>query len=266
MKTKSSLWLLPFTVLLGCCSTWSKPDHRPVGQIEVSTAPGGARRIVLENNVGSITVAPASDEVLRARIDVFYRGGREALGRPAQPDDFRMEVAGEVVRVANAHLEESGTDDWKMDIYLLAPRAMDLQISSGVGDCLVKDFEGSIELESGVGDIEVISDRLPGARLKTGVGDVRLSIGSGIPSADVDCEAGVGDLEIELSGGFDGEVSLHAGVGSISLSGAPAIEVKGSGPQHEANGKLGGSAVKVRGKTGVGDIEFSVPEGGRRRI
>jgi len=256
MSTRLALCALSLALVCGChFSFYSRPDYEPVGEFEIGMASTGAKKIKLRNNVGTLTVEPGDSQLIWAEVKVHYRGGRKELGRaPTPAQDFILELTGDAVNVRNSHVDESGASDWMMDIHLKAPRGLDLEITGGVGDCHVRDMEASASVKVGVGNTDVTSGRTTGVSVAVGTGDVNLVLYGEGPSGDVRCKSGVGNVSIRVPHGFAGEVILRTGVGNITVENATAIVVDRHLGSASAQGRLGDSAVKIRGGTGTGDV------------
>ncbi|HET6203991.1 MAG TPA: hypothetical protein VFI25_14465 [Planctomycetota bacterium] len=202
-------------LLVGC--RFVDSDHQRIGEVEGSAGVGSARRLVVRNNVGDVTVRTDAEATVSARAVVYHRGN--LARRTAEPADLRVRVDGDAVLVENAHLDEADHDDWKMEIEVSAPPGLDVQ-------------------------------------LETGVGDLEVSIRGEGPFEDLDCRTGVGDLTVEVPASFGGAVRLDTGVGGVEVVNAPGLHVTREAVSASAAGKLGTGDGRVTAKTGTGGITF----------
>lgn len=84
----------------------------------------------------------------------------------------------------------------RIDIDVMVPAGMLLEIDDGSGDINVRDFQGELRIEDGSGDIQISNVTGP-VRIDDGSGDMELRNIDG----SVEIEDGSGDIEIDGVGG-----------------------------------------------------------------
>lgn len=248
-------WML-LAGLTGCA--WADGQFQKVGAIDTNLPAQDIRKVVLRNAVGSLEIEAGTEDILRLRVDVSYRGGLPELGRAVTREDFLIRHSQEVLTLQNAFSGTRQAEDWKMDIRLTGPPRLDLEAQCDKGNCQVYGWEGDLEIRVGVGNIEVTSEHVAGIRARSGVGDVRLEILEEGPSSDSRCETGTGNVVIRLPGAFSGEVSLESGVGETRVHDTPGVTVKETVSSSSAWGKVGTAEVKMAGISGVGNVDFAI--------
>jgi len=247
--------LAPVAALAAC--VFHHQEFRSLGVQEASLAAPAAKTVVVRNNVGDVRVETAETDRVSVRANVQTRLAPEKIpSRTGPHPDLLVAQEGDVVRVENAHLDTPDDEDWKMDITLTVPRGVDVRVSNGVGDCAVAGTSGRVEVDLGVGDLEVRAERVGGGMIKIGVGDVTLRVSKGGPDGDLSCESGVGDVAIVVPASFEGEVDLATGVGDVSVDGASGVTVERNVVGGSARGRIGSAETSLRCRTGTGDVSL----------
>jgi len=155
-------------------------------------------------SVGDLRVCRGNSNEIRVHYTVKSR--RESHVKDAHLD---FDVHGN-----NASLEFRAptSGNTQFDVELEVPQSSNLDIHAKVGDVTVREIEGDKDVELGVGDIRIISDRSSYhlVRASTGIGDV---------NSDTSGNEVSGWLGKTLKYHGDGKFELHAhvGVGDITL-------------------------------------------------
>lgn len=197
---------------------------------ETTTVTEAVSRLVLRNDVG----------------DVRIRGA--AAGTPAQVTrilywSFREPTVD--VTTANGLLSVTGDcagmlSGWcSADLDITLPAGTTLELQTGFGDIRSSDTTGTIEAESGTGDVILTAPGAATVRADTGVGDVTIT--GGAPGGRIQAQTGTGDVRFVLSSA-PGEVRIETGTGDVVVS-VPA-----------------GHSYHVDSDTGVGEIRIGVPQ------
>lgn len=139
------------------------------------------------------------------------------------------------------------------------PRAVELSLSSGIGQIQLRDFGGGphIQVENGTGETLVADCSAPSLELKSGTGDIRVERGQ------VDrFQANVGTSELTCQGGHFGDAEVQAGTGDVSFlqceighlqasAGTGDVIVDG-GSVDRLNHELGTGELQLRGGVRIG--------------
>jgi hypothetical protein len=149
----------------------------------------------------------------------------------------------------------------------------DVSVRTGSGDVRVADSLGAVDVKAGNGTVEVGTALRVGlvsgnGKLSVGTaGDVSLKAGQG--RADLQSTSGSvvvkgGNVVLELKEALSGDVVFHAGSGSARVGVAKGTTValdlmSGRGDVRcdlpvEASAPAGGAALRVRLRTGSGDV------------
>lgn len=135
------------------------------------------------------------------------------------------------------------------DLSLSSVQANKLAVKTGSGDITLSDYTGSLEANTGNGDIILNgANRLGDVNFQTGSGDIKATASLNNPNT-ANIKTGSGDVDLHLTGttslGFD----INSGSGNISFN-LPGSQVI-SKDKHSL--KAGGTPVMTI-KTGSGDI------------
>ena len=179
----------------------------------------GVKEVVLEVGVGDVEVIADESAMITAHVEIERKGGafwgfRSSRGEiEALEIDSRVEGHTMTLRLRpesrhNRHYSENWT--------VRLPAHCAVKIEQGVGNVVVRDVAGDLDVELGVGDIEIDGLYASFGRISAecGVGDVTVRtpekrergegfVGhevrtKGIGSAKLNAEAGVGDVTIRL--------------------------------------------------------------------
>ena len=230
----------------------------------------------VKTRVGDITVHADSPDAVRIDAVVRLESERVATTNKGEFADHVLLIAnGDKLTIADAHTGDADEKDWSVEFVVHAPPSWAISLNTGVGDLLLEDATGLVQLDTGVGDIRLaagvassveattgvgdldleLAGVAQGVRAETGTGDITLRIRETPPSQDVHLETGVGDITVTLPSTAAGVFDLRTGVGSIAAPGRDGIVVnKNRGPSSKAAGTVGEGGPKYTLATGVGDI------------
>ncbi len=248
---------LPVALIAGACGQFGGQPHESVGKVGTGVDPAGIQAVLVRAGAGSIKLTEAAAGApIRIDAEIFFRGGETALGRRADlAQDLRIETKDGQLTVADAHLGNPDHNNWQVRLTLAVPAGLDLDLSTGAGDCEAVVAARRIMADVGAGSIKITATTLVEAKLKTGAGDATLVAG-GSTLSKVDADLGVGVLHLEIPTAFEGSVELSVGVGNIVANGAPEVAVKREVTSSTARGQLGKGAGSISGKVGTGTIRF----------
>lgn len=186
--------------------------------IEQDLALEGATGVQIKFPVGDLEAEGAGGDRIQIEVDVRCPAGGGSRCRDAARDvvlEVRRSGSWLVLEVEGFPRVRS--HNLSADVRVRLPRALRFQADLGVGEVRVRGLENDVEVDVGVGDVELT---LPAAKVRTveldtGVGEADLSIGDqrfqgsglvgksldwsqgrGVAHVEVDC--GVGDVEVEL--------------------------------------------------------------------
>ncbi len=239
------------------------------------TEAAGARKLVLHNHVGDVTVTaePTATEITATAIMIGrgrdQRNADEALAEivvtldPSRTDPGVIEArAGS----PNSSSRRSHAVEWR----ITAPPNVEVEIHNDVGDVDVSGFNGIAFVGSGVGDVNA-SGMTHGVTIVCGVGDVDAKA-----SGPISIKTDVGDTEVHVLEGTASAISITTDVGEIrlllpqqwsgtfradtdtgdvdlSLAGMP-LKLTKDRDQH-AEGTIGEGGASIVLSADVGDIE-----------
>ena len=234
-------------------------------------------KLVVANRVGDVRVIGDSPSEVRVEAVVKLNEDLVAVtDKGAFPDHVKVTVAGDTIKVEDAHTGQPDEKNWAVSMVLHVPPRLALKVTNGVGDVIAKSTSSDVHLTSGVGDVTAEVEQAGEVKVTTGVGDVRLvaqavsgalsassgtgtvdvKLATGAMGSDVVLASGTGDLRLALPAGSPGVFTLTTGVGSVTITGHDGIKKSGgsASPSKSAKGTIGTGGPKYTLKTGVGSI------------
>jgi hypothetical protein len=176
---------------------------------------GTLTAVAIEAGVAEIEVVAADVSAIRVEIDIESSKSGSRMQKIVDRLELQAEERGGTlhIEVINAPRHDRDYSEvWTVQV----PRTMALELEVGVGDLRVLDVAARVSVEAGVGDIRIegVHGAFGRVRASCGVGDVEIRtpegrqdsdgfIGKsasyrGPGKADLDVEAGVGDITIRL--------------------------------------------------------------------
>lgn len=212
--TKTTLPLL--VLLLAFATAPAGADDLEVRTVEQTVYPGSATKLHL--NVGFGQVQVTGSDGRDVEIEAIFTCGRDDLEtcrRRAERIVIRPRVRGEVLRVGLKKTPRGRLGGIKTHLRLKVPRDLALEVDVSSGGVYVGGMRSHVEIDSGVGDVDLVHERdlaaSVKARIGVGRGDLWLSEGrieaSGVPrslswvgagSAVISVVSGTGDVAIRL--------------------------------------------------------------------
>lgn len=173
--------------------------QHPVGRLEIVGGPGSSVELDMEVHCGMFHWN-CGDEVARVSLKDRRFGS-----------ELSLDIEGE------DHHSSNGVS---VDLRLSVPPGVEIEIQKGVGDTIVRNVSGDVDIEAGVGDVRVeMSERdVHSVHVESGVGSARLDVGEGRVRRDgflflgneVDWRGGKGQANVEVKLGVG---SVHVDLG-----------------------------------------------------
>lgn len=157
-----------------------------------------------------------------------------------------------------------------MEMIIVAPNGIALDIDDGSGDLMISEWEGDVEIDDGSGELE-LTNIVGDIYIDDGSGDIMVTDGAG----EIDLEDGSGDIDISQWQGpvfvddGSGDIEISQVAGNVSVedgSGGMSIEDIDGDVRIEEDGSGGIDVYRVTGdltigSTGSGGLHFNDIEG-----
>ncbi|MCP4593195.1 MAG: DUF4097 family beta strand repeat protein, partial [bacterium] len=226
-----------------------QPVDTTVTNLRVSTVVGTVR--IIGSNIDEVRVE-ADVKLEQDRADKETEPGKFA-------DHVRLEMQSGVLTVADAHMDQPDTSDWRVSLTVHVPARLAATAVVTAGSLAVEGMTSDLNLKNDAGEIRVAAERIGNvsARAAAGlidlraaavdgsvsasadVGSVKLHIADSAPTGDVTLEAQAGDIVLELPKGATGTFRAHSSVGIVSFAEPMGIAVTRSGLGARAEGTVG---------------------------
>ncbi len=213
--------------------------------------------LVIDVASGHVEIKTGSSDEVRVTISVDDGDVEDFVDLSFQETRDGLEIIGRKVR--NGDRKRSwwfggGSDDGDIKYEILAPRHMDLEVTSGGGHISIDDVAGEVNVSTGGGHVQ-IGDIEGNLGIETGGGHIQVGGVDGTLSVDT----GGGHVEVE---DVRGDVSARSGGGHISIGDVDGdLEVETDGGHIEVervNGKVNltssGGHVSVEGSADDAEI------------
>lgn len=207
-------------------------------------------RIEILNTVGNIVIE-ADDEV---ELNIGYYSSRSQARAP-KTLQVKFDQASQTLRIIgiDPKLPEDERRGLRADIYLQAPKGVEVMVVNDVGDIKVENM-GQLDIETNVGNIRArqIFGR---AELRSDVGNITLENAS----QRIKARTRVGDISIKLDEPLNADVSAFSDVGNVKLSipNDSNVTIKAYSGIRSIEGDL--ERIKANeGRLRVGSGEFTV--------
>ncbi len=173
-------------------------------------AAGGADRLSFEVPVGDVEITGTDGSEVTVEMEIRCSSWFRRCGDQAKEIELEQRTSGTTMflEVKNYPHHQSHLS---VDLRISVPRQMNLRGELGVGDTELAGLSGSVEIESGVGDVEI---HLPhqavrSVHLECGVGSAEMRVegrrvdvpGFLFLGHNLDWDDGRGDARIDLQGG-----------------------------------------------------------------
>lgn len=220
------------------------------GSFERSYSVTGAVDLEVQDHSGDISIrsGPPGAVTVRGKIHVadrWFSGNRRG-------DVDEIEKNPPIRQSANSiRIDYVNDHDISVDYEITVPPDTALRAHTGSGNQRLEGLRGTIDLETGSGDLrlrDIISSHLS---LRSGSGDVVAEDISGAFTA----ETGSGDLRLEEKG--EGDVHVRTGSGRIEVRGMKGALWAESGSGDADISGVNTGSWQVR--TGSGNVDLSLP-------
>jgi len=251
MKKIISIIIMAFlTIFITSCggksvnaSKWSEMEQIKNINQEVLES----NEISIDTSVGNIEIKPSQDNYIDIQAIIKIKGDNEKQKKELMDNiEVTLSKEGEklILKVYPKNQEEEELWKWKAKKY----DPMDLNINfvikvpqyillfnlhSGVGDISVSDITGSIEANSGVGNIEL--DNIVFIKksiMKAGTGNAEVGVKNLSNAEEISIETGVGDIHINIpqdsSYDIDTKAFMEEAINDTVNGGGALIKAKAS--------------------------------------
>ena len=244
---RRSLAVLALTLLLGGALTASDSVQ---GSFERTYSVAGAVNLEVLTHSGDISIraGPPGTVTVKGKIyvaDRLFWGNRRG-------DVSEIEKNPPIRQSGNSiHIDYLSQHGISVDYEITAPAATALHTHSGSGNQVVGGLRGTVELETGSGDLRLSDIATSQVLLHSSSGDIEAQE----ISAPFTAEAGSGNIRLGEKG--EGEVRIRTGSGNIEVRGVRGAlwAESGSGDAEISGAIVGGWEIR----TGSGDVDLRPP-------
>ncbi len=210
----------------------------------------GAVDLEVRVHSGDVSVRADTPGMVTIRGKVHVRDLRRRDHRTADVNEI---VKDPPIRQSgnSLHVDDLNDNDISIDYEITVPPDTALHTHSGSGNQRLEGLRGTVELETGSGDLrlrDVVTSRV---RLHSDSGDIEAEEISGSFTA----ETGSGNIRLEEKG--EGDVHLRTGSGNIEVQGMKGALWAESGSGDTEISGVNSGPWEVR--TGSGDVDLSLP-------
>lgn len=219
------------------------------GDIDIRTGADDRVRVVGRITGPRLSGSDAADRVkgIEAAPPVEQTGNIVRIGETHNDPRYRdVSISYEVTVPANTQINaQTGSGDQTIGRVNRAVRAQ-----TGSGDIHIEGAGGALDAHTGSGDIQAAA--IAGAiKAQTGSGDIDVVQ---IAKADVQVRTGSGDVTLSLPA--DAAFNLSARTGSGSIDTTQPLQVQGTRRRNHVDGVVRGGGNRVDIKTGSGSIDI----------
>ena len=216
------------------------------------------RELVLDGFAGdvSVTAVVGLDE---AEVVFTKRAmGTTEAQAEGRLEQIRIEEAGDGEMyqfVWRTDLEGTGSVDAEVRV----PLATDVVVRLGAGEIAANGLRGTLDAETGSGDLRVNHVRSSSLKLKTGAGDVTAGAAFIPAEGSWTLDAGSGSLTLLIPAAASVRVEAESSAGALDLDPALPFESarqRGGPAGVDFRAQLGEGQARVRAKTGAGNVEI----------
>lgn len=255
----------------------SLDDHVPLVTVsDEKPVPATVTRLRVAAKAGNVQIVGVANGEVRVEAKVKVREDR--LDEGVEPGGFEdhvdLEVVGETLRIADAHMAAPDKDDWLVSFVIHVPSRLAAEVSLAAGRIKVEGMRSGLDLVVSAGEAIVEAELVGRLTVKvdagsidvrvgtvTGEVDMRSSAGQVLldvtdapPTHDVRLEANAGSVVLALPKGAPGTFKASSTVGSISTPGGGGLQVTRSGLGATAEGTVGQGGPTYRLTADVGNV------------
>jgi Toastrack DUF4097 len=186
--------------------------------MDQEVALGGASAVQVKAPVADLKVVGDGGETVRVHVDLRCSSdGAKRCADAAQRVSLKTRHDGPWLVLEVQDFPRFSNHGLSADVRVTMPRALRLHANVGVGDVDIRSLENDIEIDTGVGDVDLTLPlaKVHSVELDTGVGDAELSVSGGTTEgtglvgkhldwsqeggvAHVEVDSGVGDVKARL--------------------------------------------------------------------
>jgi Putative adhesin len=243
---RRSLAVLGLNLLLGGALAASDSAQ---GSFERTYSVAGAIDLEVLTHSGDISVRAGPPGTVTVKGEIYIA---DRLWGNRRGDVVEIEKNPPIRQSGNSiHIDYLSQHGISVAYEITAPSNTALHTHSGSGNQEVGGLRGTVELETGSGDLRLSDIAGSQVRLHSGSGDIEAQEISGPFTA----EAGSGNIRLGEKG--EGEVRIRTGSGNIEVRGVrgPLWSESGSGDTEISGAIVGGWEIR----TGSGDVDLRPP-------
>ena len=252
-----ALFLLP-VLLLAACQTGGIDSNEATAE-ETRAVRLDNRELVLDGFAGDVSVTAVIG--LQEAEVVFTKRAMGTTDRQAEArlEDIRIEEAGDGATYQFVWRTDADNPNVTVDAKVRVPLATNVVVRLGAGDITANGLRGTLDAETGAGEIR--ADHLRSARvvLSSSAGDIHAGAAFIPAEGRWSLESGAGDLLLLLPAAASVRVDAESRAGALDLD--PALtfsDVRQSGGPAgvDFRAQLGEGQARIEAQTDAGNIEI----------
>lgn len=167
-------------------------------------------KLHLDISVGELDIETYDGEEIQLEVDIESQRSWFSFRR-RDVEDIELEIDGSRSHVYLGITEQDIETHWR----IVPPAKLELEVDMGVGDVQIADFTNSLNMELGVGSVQVVvlADDYDVIHANSGVGDSRISGFEG----GVDNERNFISADSYYYGGGEKIMEIELGVGDVEI-------------------------------------------------
>lgn len=199
---------------------WAAPstaEDRRIRDLTGSYPAAGVRRIDLKLPPGDVRIEASADGRLRVELGVYCSFDNTGCEERAERLTLETKIDGNTLRLRVEGMPTIDARGVNVRGRILVPRATALDVELPVGELKIRGIEGDLDVEVGVGEVEIgLRERdVRSVRLGVGIGEASLSVagrsiegsgwlghrvrwGDGPGPSRVSVNLGVGEVDVRL--------------------------------------------------------------------
>lgn len=171
--------------------------------------------VQIELPVGELTIEAGDSEVIEIEMTVECSSWRNKCESRTENIELDSRTSGGTLELRVDGFPRSA-DSLSVNLEIRLPRRLTVDIDHGVGETTVRDVEGDISVESGVGEVRISSPVhfFGEVEAECGVGEADLTVPGGRIEREGFLFLG---KELKWSGSGDSSIEVEIGVGSVEI-------------------------------------------------
>jgi DUF4097 and DUF4098 domain-containing protein YvlB len=229
-----------------------RAKHEKTEQATVDAA--SATELDIQTDVGSITITGTDESECNITAEITVKArGKERARELAEQVKIETELSDGKLRIRTTKPDALRKRGLEVDFTITAPKQLDLDCSTHVGEVSVSDIRGRIDASANVGRVtckEVVAE----VKIHTNIGSIDVDYAADAPAAcNADISTNVGTIEFAPPQEVSAELNASTNVGSLNTARPLTIVGKVS---RSLNGTIGTGDGKIYLKTNVGSIDI----------